>query len=109
MLTSFSFFPQITLPTKFTTCTGTRIDNFFCNLTKHILQSTTGILSKTFSYHQPYFMFVETSLKEDHPTTFIQVNVQNKEAILKVKHYIHFSDNHHHAVGHEATKTASIT
>ncbi len=44
MLTSFSLFPQITLPTRFTTCTGTLIDNFFCNLTKHILQSTEGIL-----------------------------------------------------------------
>ena len=31
MLTSFNLFPQITLPTRFTT--RTLIDNFFCNLT----------------------------------------------------------------------------
>ena len=30
-------------------------------------------------------MFVNTTLKEDHTTKFIQVNVQNKEAMLKVK------------------------
>ena len=85
MLTSYNLFPQITLPTRFTTCTCTLIENLFCNLTKHILQSTAGILIKTFSDHQPYFMFVDTTLKEDHPTRFIQVNVQNKEAMLKVK------------------------
>ena len=65
MLTSCSLFPQINLPTRFTTCTGTLIDNFFCNLTKHIVQSTAGILIKTFSDHQPYFMFLDTTLKED--------------------------------------------
>ena len=92
MLTLFSLFPQITLPTRFTTCTGTLIDNFFCNLTKHILQSTAGMLIKTFSDHQPYFMFVDTTLKEDHPTRFIQVKVQNKEAMLKIKNDIHSSD-----------------
>ena len=85
MLTSFSLFPQITFPIRFTTRTGTLIDNFFCNLTKRILQSTAGILIKKFSDHQPYFMFVNTTLKEDQTTQFIQVNVQNKEAMLKVK------------------------
>ena len=92
MLTSFSLFPQITLPTRFTTRTGTLIDNFFCNLTKRILQSTAGILIKKFSDHQPYFMFVNTTLKEDHTTKLIQVNVQNKEAMLKVKNELHSSD-----------------
>ena len=92
MLISFSLFPQITLPTRFTKCTGTLIDNFFCNLAKHILQSIPGILIKPFSDHQPYFMFVDTTIKEDYPTTFIQVNVQNKEAKIKVKNDIHSSD-----------------
>ena len=90
MLTSF--IPQIILPTRFTTYTGTLIDNLFCNLTKHSLQGTAGISIKAFSDHQPYFMFVDTTLKEDHPTIFIQVNVQNKEAMLNVKNDIHFSD-----------------
>ena len=40
MLTSFSLFPQITLLTRLTTCNGTLTDNFFCNLTKYILENT---------------------------------------------------------------------
>ena len=63
MLTSFSLFPQIALPTRFTTCNGTLIDNFFCNLTKYILESTAGILIKKFSDHQPYFIIMDTTTK----------------------------------------------
>ena len=85
MLTSFSLFPQITLPTRFTTCNGTLIDNFFCNLTKYILESTAGILIKKFSDHQPYFIIMDTILKKQHPTKFIEINIQNKKAMLKVK------------------------
>ena len=84
VLTSISLFPQITFPTRFTTRTGTLNDNFFCNLTKRILESTAGILTRKFSDHQPYFMFVNTTLKE--------VNVQNKEAMLKVNNELHSSD-----------------
>ena len=44
MLTSFSIFPQITFPTRFSNRTGTLIDNFFCYLTKYTLENTAGIL-----------------------------------------------------------------
>ena len=37
-------------------------------------------------------MFVNTTLKEDHTTHFIQVNVQNKEAILKVTNKLNSSN-----------------
>ena len=60
MLTSFSLFPQITLPTRFTTCNGTLVDNFFCHLTNYILESTAGILIKTLS-DQPYFIIEKTT------------------------------------------------
>ena len=86
MLTSFSLFPpQITLPTRFTTCNGTLIDNFFCNLTKYILESTAGILIKKFSDHQPHFIIMDTTLKKKHLIKFIEINIQNKKATLKVK------------------------
>ena len=39
-------------------------------------------------------MFVNTTLKEDHTTKFIPVNVQNKEAMLKVKNELYSSDIH---------------
>ena len=85
LLTSFNLFPQITLPTRFTTCNGTLIDHFSCNLTKYILESTAGILIKQFSDHQPYFIIMDTSLKKQYPTKFIEINIQNKKAMLKVK------------------------
>ena len=72
------------LPTRFTTCNSTLIDNFFCNLTKYILESTAGILVKQFSDHQPYFIIMDT-MKKQHPTKFIEINIQNKKAMLKVK------------------------
>ena len=84
MLTSFSLFSPIILHTRFTTCNGTLIDNFFCNLTKYILESRAGILIKKFSDHQPYFIIMDT-IKKQHPTKFIEINIQNKKAMLKVK------------------------
>ena len=87
LLTSFSLFPQITLPTRFTTCNVTLIDYFFCNLTKYILESTAGILIQ-FSDHQPYFIIMDTTLKKQYPTKFIEINIQNKKTMLKVKDYL---------------------
>ena len=43
LITSFSFFPKITLPTRFTNNNGTLIDNFFCKLTQSILSSYSCI------------------------------------------------------------------
>lgn len=62
---SHSLYPQITLPTRFTRTNGTLIDNFFCKLNKSILESTAGILIKKISDHQPYFIFINVSLKTE--------------------------------------------
>ena len=59
-LTGFSFFLEITYPTRFSDLNGTLIDNLFCKLSQIMLQSTVGILIKQFSDHQPYFLFIET-------------------------------------------------
>ena len=87
MLTSFSLFPQITFPTRFSDRKGTLIDNFFCTLTKHTLDSTVGILIKKFSDHQPYFLILDTALKKEQSSKFVHINIQNEAAMLKVKHY----------------------
>ena len=83
MLTSFNLFPQITIPSRFTTCNDTLIDNLFCNLAKYVLESTAVILFKQLSDHQPYFIVMDTTLKKQHPTKFIEINIQNKKAMLK--------------------------
>ena len=50
-----------------------------------MLESIAGILIKTNSDHQPYFMIMDNALKKEHPAKFIQFNIKNKEAMLKVK------------------------
>ncbi len=43
MLTSHSFYPKITLPTRFSNNHATLIDNFICKLTETTLETTSGI------------------------------------------------------------------
>ena len=52
-----SFFPQITLPTRFSDHNCTLIDNFLCKLKRSYLPSTSGILVSRISDHLPYFTF----------------------------------------------------
>ena len=87
MLTSFSLFPQIPFPSRFSDRKGTLIDNFFCTLTKYTLDSTAGILD-----HQPYFLILDTALKKEQSSKFIHINIQNEAAMLKVKHYLASSE-----------------
>ncbi len=46
MLTSNSFYPKITVPTRLTNNNGTLIDNFLCKLTENTLDTTSGVLIK---------------------------------------------------------------
>ena len=94
MLTSFSLFPQITFPTRFSNRTGTLIDNFFCCLTKYTFESTAGILIKKFSDHQPYFLILDTVLKKEHTSKFVCIKVQNEAAMIKVKNDLISSEIH---------------
>ncbi len=55
MFTNHCFYPKITLPTRLSNKHGPLIDNFLCKLTETTLDTTSGILIKTFSDHQPYF------------------------------------------------------
>ena len=87
-LVSHSLYPQITLPTRFTRINGTLIDNFFCKLSKYTLESRAGILTKQFSDHQPYFMFLNiTQVTESHPK-FIKIKIVSEQAMTNVKYEI---------------------
>ena len=57
MLISNSFYPHITLPTRFPNNNGTLIDNLFCRIYKYAKQPKSGILTKQFSDYQPCFTF----------------------------------------------------
>ena len=69
-LTSHSLYPLISLPTRFTMIT--LIDNLFCKLSKSVLESTAGILTKLFSDHQPCFMIFNTTQKTKPPPKSIK-------------------------------------
>ena len=87
-LISHSLYPQITLPTRFTRTNGTLIDNFFCKLNKTTLESKTGILTNKLSDHQPYFMSLKITQKNEPLPKYIKINIVNTEAMHNVRHEI---------------------
>jgi hypothetical protein len=82
-MTNHSFFPKITLPTRLSIKHGTLIDNFFCKLSEHTLDTTSGILIKKFSDHQPYFTLIDNLMTNNPTTKFITVTKQDVESKRK--------------------------
>ena len=68
MLCSISFYSKINLPTRFSSHSGSLIDNVFCRLTNNTLHASSGILLKQFSDHQPYFLFFQHHDKAENNT-----------------------------------------
>ena len=69
---NLSYFPKITLPTRFTDRTGSLIDNFFCKLSLNTADTTSGIMIKKFSDHQPYFLCLnKVGHKHDKDTAYV--------------------------------------
>ena len=93
MLTNESLFPKITLPTRFSNKHGTLIDNFFCKLSACTLDTTSGILVKKFSDHQPYFMILNNVYTKEPPIKYITVTKNDSESICKFKEELSTSLN----------------
>ena len=49
------FIPLITFPTRFSELRGTLIDNFLYKISARSSNTTSGIMIRKFSDHQPYF------------------------------------------------------
>ncbi len=81
MLTSHSFYPKITLPTRLSNNHGTLIDHFFCKLTEATLDTTSRVLTKELSDHQPYFIILNNVNIRDHPPICVRTNKQDKESM----------------------------
>jgi len=93
MLTSHSFYPKITLPTRFSNKHGTLIDNFLCKLTETTLDTTSGILINKLSDHQPYFTILNNiSFKEPLPT-YVKVSKKDKDSINRFHEALATSNN----------------
>ena len=88
MLTSCSFFPKITLPTRFTKNNATLLDNFFCKLSPTTMEASAGILMEKFSDHQPYFMSLNTFTKAKPPIKYVKYRKQNEENMEQLKYEI---------------------
>ena len=81
-ITAHVFFPEITLPTRFTDRTGTLIDNFFRKVSEISPKSSPGILIDKFSDHQPYFTSFDLKLLHDSPPKFISISKHSPEALI---------------------------
>ncbi len=84
-LTANSFYPKITILTRFSNKQGTLIDNIFFKLTENSLNTTSGIFIKKFSDHQPYFTFLHSLINIEPPPKYIKINTQNDTALENVK------------------------
>ena len=77
-----SFFPLITLPTRFSDHNCTLIDTFLCKLKRSYLPSTSGILVSRISDHLPYFTFFNLStFKRNKPSKSVKIQTWNEECI----------------------------
>ncbi len=92
MLTSNSFYPKISVPTWLSNTHGTLIANFLCKLTDNALDTTSGVLIKKFSEHQPYFILLNNILTKDSPLENVKITKQDNEAIQKFHNEILTSD-----------------
>ncbi len=57
---------------------GTLIDNIYYKLTEDTL---SGILTNSFTDHQPYFTFINNICEQKAKQTIIKINIQSAEAM----------------------------
>ena len=87
-MTSHSFYPKITLPTRIEKRSSTLIDNIFCRLTQNTTTSSSGIVYSSISDHFPYFMSFKPKIakkKEKQAPKFVKKNMSSPESIEKLK------------------------
>jgi hypothetical protein len=71
---SHSFYPKITLPTRFSSHSCSLIDNIYCKLTPNSLASISGIFLSSLSDHLPYFTSVQTTKSQKTPNpSFVKI------------------------------------
>ena len=82
-IVSHSFYPQITLPTRFTDRSCTLIDNFFCKLSS--LQTAAGIITTDISDHLPYCMSLKVPIVKDQHPEYVYIKENSKGAVNNFK------------------------
>ena len=84
MMTSFSYYPKITLPTRFSKNNGSLIDNIFCKISENTLRASSGILLKQFSDHQPYFICYNTIKPKQSLSSTVKITQNSPESLGKL-------------------------
>ena len=79
IMISSSFYPKITLPTRFSNKSASLIDNIFCKLTNFPLPSSSGILINQFSDHNPYFLVMNTDKNNIVPPKKLEFAILRKQ------------------------------
>ena len=88
LMTSYSFYPKITLPTRIGNTSSTLIDNIYCKMTQNTTMSSSGIVYSSISDHFPYFMSFKPNTskkKTKQAPKFIKKKISSPEAIEKFK------------------------
>ena len=87
-----SFYPKITLPTRFSDQSASLIDNFFCKLTPTTYKTSSGILVNRISDHLPYFICLEHYTKKQKVSQLIEITNNNIISMNKFRSGIEASN-----------------
>ena len=82
-MVSHSFFPKITLPTRFSDKNGTFIDNIFCKISETTLKTMSGIFTRKLSDHQPYFTCLDIKTSKNANPKYVKTYINNSDAVNK--------------------------
>ena len=85
LLVSQNAQPCITLPTRFSKHNATLIDHIFCREAKDMNVVKSGILLTKISDHLPCFTVIEVKNQKRKSPKYVNITVNNKEAIEKFK------------------------
>ena len=92
MFSSHSYFPKITLPTRFSQRSCTPIDNIFSKLSSNSINCTSGILIEKCSDHQPHFTCLDQINVKDPPPKYIRMMKRTPHIITNLCNEIRNSD-----------------
>ena len=107
-----SIFPQITLPTRFSTHSCTLLDNIFCKISDHIKDITSGIILTAISDHLP--CFVNVKLQNNickQPPKRVKQKINTEKAMQSLISDLSKLDIHNkmiHSVEHDPNENYAI-
>ena len=81
-MTNSSFFPTITLPTRFSSYSCSLLDNIYHFQTKKYMESKSGIIFTDISDHLPCFTSIKFQTKaEKRPPKFVKQKINSNSAL----------------------------